>query len=1781
MKKIVIQAFKRDELPAAETKVINESKLSLKQSYVFSSSRSISETHTLEFDDKDFLEFVFDDDTTWMGGSEIIHDLFPKAAKQTRAAGEAFEVPMYLESDSATRGLFGDIALKILNVFTKQTVANKIVDVAASLEKKTLENKSGVYAIDADFNLNKTKITETVRPLLLFIHGTNSSTVGSFVEIKNTELWKYIQSIYGPCIYGLQHETLTQSPIQNVINLVKELPDTCTLHVITHSRGGLVGDVLARFCNDNKGFNDIETTYLQKTNRTADIAGLKTLQNLTAKKNITVEKFIRVACPAYGTTILSKRLDHFLNISFNLLGTLFGPAGSVITAGFKNLISAAADTKNDPNELPGLEAMNPDSPFLKVLNNPDNSINGQLTVISGNCGIKFNLKALLIIASKLFYLRDNDLVVDTKSMYCGTKRKIPIQYFFDEGPEVDHVHYFKNKKTQDALLLCLKTTTVSIPGFTSYEQAVAAALSRNALLGLDGGEVSFTKVSGKKPIVILLPGIMGSNLEQNGKRIWINYIRFLVGELTRLDISKQDIHANSLIKTSYKKLAVYLQDEYDVVTFPFDWRLPMADAAALLKDSIEKYLKLKVPIKIVGHSMGGVVTRDFIVNHPATWKKLNESEGFKLLFLGAPLGGSYRIPYVLAGKDSIINQLSKIDLRHTKKELLDMFRKYPGLLGLLPIAKEPHDFALLNTWQEMKKSSLFDWNIPDQADLDFFDAYRNKVLQNMDAINMKNIIYIAGKDDATVCGYEINNILPDEKIVFKSTAEGDQSVTWETGIPKNIDTENGLYYVDVSHGGLANAADIFNGIAEILRIGKTDKLSKIRPMLRGVVGEFNSVEEEVYDIDEANLEESLMGVKPKPVVEKKGNVPLKVSVSNGDLFYSRYPVLVGHFLTDGITSAEYIIDKYTGNVLRDWHRLNLYPGEIGTSEVFVNFNSEFKGTVVIGLGAPGRLSAHQLVKTTEQGAIKYMLELKKIRRNMLHEELDTTGLSVLLIGCGYGGLSIDSSIRSILQGIQNANAKIEDMGLEGLHAIEQVEFVELYEDRCLQCLYTLSKMEAETDTSINIRMLKKQYKVLLGARNRIPMETGSDWWSRISIVLHKDENAASKSTETALRFLCSTGSAREEQRDLQSSPEIISRLIEEMSTKNNWNAGTAKAVFELLIPNDFKDEVKKQTNTMWVLDNAAAAYPWELLQDSASNARPLCCNTGMIRQLQTENYRLKINASSGNNALVVGDPDLNGYPYAQQLPQAFNEANKVVSLLSGYGYEMQNNCIKKPAVQIIEALYKDEYRIIHLAGHGIFNEKDPGLSGMLIGNNVFLSTKEIAQMSSVPDLVFVNCCFLGKVDDQAEELYSSRYKLAANIGTQLIMNGVKVVIAAGWAVDDGAALYFTDVFYSCFLGGFNFGDAIKTARSKTYNRFPGNNTWGAYQCYGDPFFKLSKTGRSASAALSAAASPVIKKTYLIAEEAEIELGNLINKADTKSYPVKYLEADLAEIIKAVDDAGIRNAVITEREAMAYVECSNYDKAVELFKSLLPMEDASFSVNALEKYCNIRAKLCVKNWQANKDVKGQLSNIKKVITDLEGLIKMSPTAKRLGLLGGTYKRMALMNKTRKEKIAALVKAAEYYQKSKATEKGNLTYAIANWYEIEIILVHIKKHNWGAAVPRKYRLPALAEAKKEMIAITKIDQVTVADMDFWAEVDIANARLCQWLLNGGDTRDLNSKMILGIYTKVWNRAGSQNKKIAEIEHFDFLMDTYSGLIKSPKIVKAIKGFKNKLNDFLMQV
>src|SRR5690606_26102416 len=109
------------------------------------------------------------------------------------------------------------------------------------------------------------------------------------------------------------------------------------------------------------------------------------------------------------------------------------------------------------------------------------------------------------------------------------------------------------------------------------------------------------------------------------------------------------------------------------------------------------------------------------------------------------------------------------------------------------------------------------------------------------------------------------------------------------------------------------------------------------------------------------------------------------------------------------------------------------------------------------------------------------------------------------------------------------------------------------------------------------------------------------------------------------------------------------------------------------------------------------------------------------------------------------------------------------------GYE-STAILSKRFIDIVHALYNAEHTILHLAGHGIYNKEEPAKSGMVIGNGVFLSTREIVQLPYVPEVVFVNCCYLGEFDADLEAAYQHRNQLAASIGLELIDKGVKAVV---------------------------------------------------------------------------------------------------------------------------------------------------------------------------------------------------------------------------------------------------------------------------------------------------------------------------------------------------------------------------------------------------------------------
>lgn len=1758
--------------------------LELKHSIAVSGAmRGSTKREEIQLDKDHLVELIYDDDTRWLTPADSLEDIYPGSISQGRDGEPFFELPSELGLQDQDRGAIGKIALKVLNVFVKKEVKEKIVgtavkNAAEKLEKVQLGNYRGLQRVTESFDLAEPKDFIGDAPFLLFIHGTNSSTAGSFGELKGTPLWDYIVKTYGNNVIAFQHETLTKSPLENVVDLLKQLPPKASLHLISHSRGGLVGEILCRFSanqGSQTGFSKQEVKFLNDEKRIDEANCIKELQKLSAEKKFLVKKFIRVACPTAGTTLVSKRLDHFFNISLNLLSVIPGLGGNAAYQAMKSLLIEVVNQKNKPNILPGLEAMKPDSPFITMLNNQANiqntesepvNIGEPVVAISGNCKMKVNFKALFIIASKLFFSEQNDLVVNTKSMYAGSERKDKLRYFFDEGTDVDHFNYFRNLKTNDAIMRALKYTGQSpLDGFIEYSRGAAA--ERNALLHLEGGAYETGDPSGTKPIVILMPGIMGSVLTKDDATIWINYLRFLAGGLGQLGIDEKGIASNAIIKTSYKKLGDALSDQYDVVTFAFDWRLSMEDSAKAFEKKIKKLLTLGQPIKIVGHSMGGMLARDFMVFCPTTWKTLNASPGFRLIFLGSPLRGSFRINNVLFGEDSIINSLSKIDIIHSKRKLLEMFSTFPGLLCLLPFnTDKENNFADDKVWKTMRDAFGDNtWPIPEKNVLTDFGSYRDSIIKSKD-IDFSNAVYIAGHDKETPCGYRVDDTIRGKELVFLSTGEGDQSVTWEMGIPQEMINDKTVYYVNYSHGALSNTPQLFAGIKDILASGKTNLLNDQRPMVRGEQKLFKRPEKVDFDFSEDGITRTILAL-PEADDSAPSEPPVKVFVSHGDLKYASYPLLAGHFKNDSILYAEGRIDKLLGGLLSDHYKLNNYPGEIGTYEILLSNSKIFPGAMIIGLGEFDKLTSFELSRSAEQAVSKFLLMVngnQKINNPLPFKE--HLGISALIIGCGYGGLSIENSVSAILQAVTNVNAKISSLYTDNAKLIEEVEFVELYEERALSCMYSLRKLSKEMGGSLNITPDRKFINRLLGARKQMNITQNEEWWLRITI---------KKDVERGLRFSISTGAAREDLSNVNTNISLIENLLEEISTDNNWMEEKAKAVFELLIPNNFKSRLKKHGNIVWVVDKDTAGFPWELLLDNSKSPQPLCINAGMVRQLATPDSRVNIEPVSENEALVIGDPNLNGF--LPQLPGALKEANEVVSMLVEKGYKV-NSQLSKTYDTIVPALVTSNYKIIHMAGHGVFSDDAKRPSGMVVGKDVYLTAGEIQQMSTSPELVFVNCCFLGKTSGIAEDFFQSRFKLASNIGIQLINNGVKAVVVAGWAVDDAAALAFAKKFYELMLGGETFGEAVRKAREYIYANYGNKNTWGAYHAYGDPYYKLREIW-----------SNDYSKNYVIAAQAEIDLSNLSN--DLLTGDVKDPLQKLNGISSEVDKQGIRTALITELEALIYKELDDYDNAIVKFEQLFALEKADYSFTAAEQYCNLKIKQLNALVDKNKFPipKKFQDDFEQVIKKLESLLLFAPSAERYNLLGSAYKRkIKFYLNNEKQLISTIEEAAQNYEKAFLLRKERYTYSYTNWAVMLTILVISGKSKWAKYEPgkkgaAKEKMPALENIEKYLRQLKKENEVSATETvdqparGYWDMLVESNIGLCVWIISAtgkGVKKMTPYKTIVTSYSEVWKSAGTKNEKLIEVQHLDLVILALHTLKPGHFILTPLKQLRDAL-------
>ena len=1601
-----------------------------------------AKAETIHTADDDLVVMQMSNDVEWHYRADDFES-FLKSKPGTNRGGKKgeLEVPSFFASPGESRGDSGDIiktkGLKIITGMVAKGAAQLLVN------KMESGLASGLHGLNDKFEFIRfdAKTAEKNKPYLLFIHGTNSNTEGGFKELKTNGAYSKLFAFYGGRVLAFEHKTLSESPVKNVTDLLNTLPNEMVIDIVSHSRGGIVADLLARCSHGEKPFDNKEMAIINNNEDFKPLKNEATAANsAAATKKIDVRKMVRVACPAAGTVLIDSRMDNLVNVFCNLLKLIPGAAACMPFTLFLDFAKAVVHERTDISVFPGVAAQIPESPLLRLLNNPNRVIQSELFVISGDVERSGILKSLLVMSTNLYFGEAHDLVVNSNSMFRGTYRESLVKEHFEQQATVNHFNYFKNKPSQDALLAAL----IEPQKIEALYQVIGATA--------DISIVHKRGVTGKKPAVFMLPGIMGSNLDDVSKkdRLWLNYIGIVTGGLTKLKIDAANIEAVTLNGQTYNNLINYLSADFDVYPFAYDWRKDLTDTAKLLAKAVRRELENKErtnhEFHFIAHSMGGLLLRVMIHTDPALWKQLTTSKKTKVLMMGVPNEGSYGTIRILLGKDGIIKKIALLDFIHTKKRLLEMFKEYPGLVQLLP--KNSEGIFDSKKWKELDTANNEFTAVPTAAvlkkGLDFY-----KAIENTDYDNAV-FRYIAGQDNETPENYFIEK----GKINFTSTSQGDGRVLWST-IPSTLNADN-IYYVAADHGGIPNLENAFQGFKELLQKGETDQpaLSKTKPFSRGADSIQIMPDSDFASIPtDEELNDAIAGGKGK-LKKTKGKEIINISVINGDLVHSQYPVVVGHFKGDGIIYAERYLDKALGYKLSEYHVVNNYPGDIGTHLVILPDDAApdtmiCKGGVVAGLGEFGSLTEARLLVTLTQAFLTLAIKVNERVITKTDGEVLTTdfGISALMIGSDFAGLRISTSIKTILMAVLQANEKLDAMSkLEGTSKtykkINCVELVEIYQHKSIQMSRILKGYLAEDGFS-NFKFIPPVITKGSGSLKVIPDENMQDNWHRleVSVVTKGGGNRR----VLPIRFISITDKAHADEETLPANRVMVESLIEKVARHSEWNKEFSQTLFELLIPNEFKGYGSNLRNLVLQVDEETARYPWELLHDANGiSDKPMVINTGIIRQLRSGEQRENVIMNNSNRALVIGNPYTDDqYP---SLPAAENEALHVSKILTGNGLETTES-IGEQDTDIVQKILNKSYKIIHIASHGIVGKTADDPTGVVIGKEMIFTAADFDRIRIVPEFVFINCCSSNEYDMKDLDQMRKKYDLAASVGTQLIQMGVKAAIVTGWEIDDEAAALFSNTIYKKMFEGKSFGEAVRDAREATYNLYGQTNTWGAYQCYGDPFytFKTAKSG-----------SKKHKFNFSDAEEVIYQLENFISEFTSGSKRKTYEEAQPAvdAIISALLPEWKTDGRIVERLAELYKTLNVFDKALEYYEQLFVLENACYTVKTIEQYYNIGVRNAAALLNAKKiTVAAAKTKITAAIKGLKSL--KGETIERSSLIAASYKR--LFEADRKND-AALIYVAEYYRK--AFEYGDKLlntinyYPYFNWLHFALALSHKK-------------------------------------------------------------------------------------------------------------------------------
>lgn len=1378
----------------------------------------------------------------------------------------------------------------------------------------------GLHRVDHDLRLGPESLVRQLDsagdPFLVLLHGTFSNTEASFGGLLANDHtdWDAMLRGYPERLLALEHPTLGLTPVENAVVLARALPEGARLHLLSHSRGGLVGEALSCAAQGRPSMLAYER---RKQQEHPDVAAWAELSELMRDKGITVERFIRAACPARGTILASRKVDRWASYFFNALKLVPGLDSAGVLSVVKKVVLVLLEQHVDVRAVPGLECMVPESALVATLAGVEHPVADGLFAVMGDLESKGLLGRIALALPNLFFEGDHDLVVNTSAMDGGMPRTGMTSHLFRSS---DHTHfgYFRTPSSREAIRKALAPPAPQAARGARGDTATPEPEPKR--------QVRRRGESVHGPTLVIVPDLMGSVLrapDETEGPIWPS-----PGAIARRGVTSvvtpagdggatpglAEPGADALV-APYDDLVEVLRHNFVVRAFPYDWRRPLAESTALLRGELDELLGGiddgpggTADCLVLGHGVGALLALEACAG-----------TGLRPVLLDPPFEPRPGMSARADGRDDLTRTLALVDGEILPAAIgqqlaeLDAFQaRRTGLDGMHPTGTTPPLFVCVHDNLHAGHGHL---TLPCQHYLSRAPAgsilTSPEVLQDLRrlALGRNPVGLVAGQPSASPPAPEPQPG-PERELLFPTA----------------------------------------------------DELARLALGIRTVPG-------------------------PQPV-------SLLVRVTHGDLRVGDGPWIVGAQDGTPIGGSEKALDQRLDGALATHRILGQYPGPAGTVQLFTGPDLEGAAAAVIGLGAPGELTPGQLTTGVTQAVLRLAaanVHVGPAARQDHTQEHRGFEITCALAGTvGSGALPIETAVNAIITGVRRANRKLRDLQQapedgrrevgDSPAVVGSLQLVELYEDRAVLALQAATSL-AQTDGTTDDDLLQVVTALQVGVGGRKGSSSAGyldDRWRTIKVTA---------SASATIQELGEGGLPRVESDDVDDLVQLTftevgrsagaettvtsaqRRVVDQVIRKSIQGDGqparqTHNTLYELLVPLHMKGQGRPSDHIMFILDAHAASLPLEMLATRAYDDAivPLAAEVGIVRRLETTTFRQWVRPASGRRALVVGDPRARGWP---PLAGARLEANRVADSLEAHGYAVERQISASDdddtvsTTSVLDALFAHDYRIIHIAAHGEVG----GRPGVIIGERDRLTALEIQQMQTTPDLVFLNCCHLastlspgaGPVSDPRTTVWTRPEwrpdRFAAGISRQLVDNGVRAVVAAGWAVADDAAATFAGTFYDEFLSGRELGPATLTARKVVLRDHAQTSTWGAYQVYGPPAMTI-QTLPTSTRALDLT-NPKAVRDWLgsLARRSARLPASPVHRQGAIDRITEDLEAALAGAPEAWIDGDVQQTI-----GEIWRNLGNYSAAISSFQGALETWSSVAALNVVDQLVSAHVRL---------------------------------------------------------------------------------------------------------------------------------------------------------------------------------------------------------------------------------